>query len=354
MPFHELVHRVVGFSRGLPTIIRFAATIAIVLMLFLIRQVAAGMLPPGYPFLLFFVAILLCSTLFDRGSGLVATFASATLATYFYLEPVGSFRIADPRDTLALALFVVIGATMAFIIEALHVAVENFSRSQRARTLLLREFRHRTRNDLNALVALLNLRARAAPSEAAREGLLEAATHAMAMARVHTHLTPVEDTAEGDPAMVNTGDFIPRLCADIEAAQVGEGLRPVAVMAEAERLLLPSDRAVPLGLVVNEAVTNALKYAFPEERSGTIRVRLVREGEDFVLTIGDDGIGLTAADEPETALRGASRSVARDAGLGTRLLRGLSAQLRGRFSRVAPAEGGTLVTLRFPAGRPGE
>ncbi len=122
-------------------------------------------------------------------------------------------------------------------------------------------------------------------------------------------------------------------------------------MAEAEAHPLDSERAVQLGLTLNEAVTNALKYAFPEERAGTVRVRFAREGGEFVLTVADDGIGLPAEGE----LAGAPPAPApRGSGLGTRLLRALAAQLRGSLSR-RPGEGGvgTVSELRFPCARPG-
>ncbi len=66
----------------------------------------------------------------------------------------------------------------------------------------------------------------------------------------------------------------------------------MALAAEAEMHPLDGERAVQLGLMLNEAVTNALNYAFPEERAGAVRVRSAREGGAFVLTVADDGIGL--------------------------------------------------------------
>jgi hypothetical protein len=91
---------------------------------------------------------------------------------------------------------------------------------------------------------------------------------------------------------LDTRAFVAGLCADLEAAQAGGALRPVALVAEAEAHPLDAERAVPLGLVLNEAVTNALKYAFPGERAGTVRVRFAREGAEFALTVADDGVGL--------------------------------------------------------------
>jgi two-component sensor histidine kinase len=102
-----------------------------------------------------------------------------------------------------------------------------------------------------------------------------------------------------------------------------------------------------LGLALNEMVINVLKYAFPEERAGTVRVRFAREGNEFVLAITDDGIGLPREGETE----GRAPAAPRGSGLGPRLLHALAAQLRGSFSR-RPGEGsiGTFAELRFPAG----
>jgi two-component sensor histidine kinase len=150
---------------------------------------------------------------------------------------------------------------------------------------------------------------------------------------------------------VDTRDFVIGLCSDLDAAQVGEGLRPVALMAEAESHPLDAERAVPLGLVLNETVTNAMKYAFPEERPGAVRVGFARQDDHFVLTVSDDGIGLPPEADLENAPPGQPPP---GSGLGTRLLRALAAQLRGTFNRQPGPEGhGTLSELRFPAAPPG-
>jgi two-component sensor histidine kinase len=373
MSLASLITATVRRTRALPTSVRYAATLLIVAAALLLRLVAEPVLPPGYPFSFFYVAILASSTLFNRGSGLVATAASAVVSTYFFLPPARDFVAADIGHVAALAIFVAVGTTIAVTLEALHTAVADLhqanerlaaarddtaralagtARAERSRALLLREFRHRARNDLGSLVGLLLLRARTAPSEAAQEALREAAQHALALSRVHTRLTPHDDgPAEGEVGVVDTGEFIPGLCTDLDGAQLGEGLRPVALVAEAESHILDAERAVPLGLVLNEAVTNAMKYAFPEERAGTVQVSFARDGEEFVLTIADDGIGLPPEGELE---RAPPDQPQQGAGLGTRLLRALAAQLRGTFRRVpGPGQVGTLAELRFPVQQPG-
>jgi two-component sensor histidine kinase len=94
--------------------------------------------------------------------------------------------------------------------------------------------------------------------------------------------------------------------------------------------------------VATELVANALKYAFPEERAGTVSVGFQREGEGFALTVTDDGVGF----DPAAAPKGT--------GLGGKLVRALVAQLGGRVEvRSGGAQGGTVCTIRFPA-RPAE
>jgi two-component sensor histidine kinase len=373
MSLANLITKFVRRSRALPISIRYGATVAIVVAALSLRLLVDDILPPGYPFAFFYLAILFCSTLFNQGSGLVATATSALLATYFFLPPADQFVMSDLGHLAALLLFMLTGTIIALTLEALHTAVADLqtandelaaarddtsaalnqvARSERLRSLLLREFRHRTRNDLGSLVGLLLLRARTAPSEAAREALKEAAQHALALSRVHSRLTP-EDELPGDAevGVVDTRDFVLGLCIDLDSAQVGEGLRPIALMAEAESHTLDAERAVPLGLVLNETVTNAMKYAFPEERAGAVRVRFLREGEHFLLTVVDDGIGVPPAAELDTAPPGQPSP---GSGLGTRLLRALAAQLRGTFTRQPGPDGaGTLSELRFPAVPPG-
>jgi two-component sensor histidine kinase len=346
-------------TRALPVAVRYVATVAIVLLVFALRHAFVVEVPPISPYSHLLIAVLICSALFNSGSGILATVLSALLGAWFYLPSTGSLELASAQAWTALLLFVLTGAITAGVVEALHRAVAQLQAmhdklllSERARGLLLREFRHRTRNDLNSLVGLLMLRARTAASDAAREGLREAADHALALARVHARLT-LDDGLNHDAErpMVDTRDFVTGLCADIEASLFGGGLRPIRLIADAEAHRISAERAVPLGLVLNETVTNSLKYAFPEDRPGAVHVRFARKGEEFVLTVTDDGIGLP----PEGELVGAPPGkAAQDSGLGTRLLRALAVQLRGHFTRRPGEAGlGTVAEMYFPVAEPG-
>ena len=352
----NLVDRLIYTTRHWPVIARYAATFLVVVGVLALRHMADPILGDHERFMLFFAAILLAATLFDRGSGILATGLSAMAVTYFYLPPPYSLMIANHSQLVSLLLFVGIGTVMACVVEAMHQAIEelqaaqrDLKEGQRLRALLLEEFRHRTRNDLGSLVSILLLRARAATSEATREGLREAADHALALARVHTLLAQ-SSTAHDDAATVDTREFVVGLCNELGRVLFADGLRPIALIADAEHHRLTTERSVQLGLVLNEAITNAFKYAFPEGQGGQVHVHFVRKGGEYVLTVADNGPGLLAAgeliDTPPAPLPQGS-------GLGTRLLRALAAQLRGSYTR-RPGDNdlGTVVELRFPVAGP--
>jgi two-component sensor histidine kinase len=291
--------------------------------------------PDQLPFLFFFPAVLTAGVVLASGSGYLAAGASAVCSVYF-LAPAGRIEVDSVQGLVQIASFVVAACVCACVTESLTNALRARERAERAKRLALEEFRHRTRNDLQSLVSLLMLRARRAGPEA-QAALREAAHHALGLARVHGRLTA---SALGDEPLVDTRAFLCGLVDDIARGAAGDGLRPVALSVDAESHPLSTERAVQLGLVVNECVANALKYAFPDiDQSGEVRVRFSRDGTMFVLTIADDGIGIQ---------HGAA------GGLGTRLLRSLGAQLRGTFTR-GPASGdfGTICLLRFPAAEPG-
>ena len=79
---------------------------------------------------------------------------------------------------------------------------------------------------------------------------------------------------------------------DLVASVDREGDRAIVLKTDIESVLLPTDRAIPIGLIVNELVTNAVKYAFPGELNGTITVVLKREPGELLLTVADDGKGV--------------------------------------------------------------
>ena len=195
-----------------------------------------------------------------------------------------------------------------------------------------RELSHRIGNDLAALAGIATMKARAAEGEEARVSLASLSRRIQTVGSIYGRLRFAADST----ATVDMATFIDSLCADLRSAYIN--LRPVALSVEVEPGVMPLDRAILVGLILNELLTNALKYAFPDDRPGTIRVRLATEaaGDRYrVLTVTDDGIGPDGTEPKGT-------------GFGQKLIRAMMLQLEGRFSLVR-LDGLTCGELRFPS-----
>ena len=336
-------------SRGLPIWARYGATTLLVLLCLGLRFWILGP-GPGLPFLLFFPAIITAGVIFDRGTGIYATFLSAILAAYYFIEPVRSLQIVRATDLLSLTAFVSIALFTASVLEALHIALKTLAKERadlaranaelalaaQQRGTLLGESVHRARNDLQRLAATLKLQAGASGEPAAKVALAVASDRVLALARINTRLDRHRDDGKAE---VDSHDFIDGLIEDLRDAAVG--LRPISLVGQAEAHRLSMARAVPVGMVVNELVGNALKYAFPDEMAGEVVVGFRREGEHFVLTIADNGVGCDPAAPPKGT------------GLGTRISKALSAQLGGQLQVGPAAPLGTRPGLRWTVLFPG-
>lgn len=291
---------------------------------------------PGSPFLLFFLAIIVCAALFDHGAGIFAVLFSAGLAKWFLIEPTGTLNVVRTEDIAGLSVFIAIGLISAAILETLHKvahdladANEQLVASEGEKDLLLQEASHRFKNELTMLSAMLRLQQRSVEDSAASSALSSTADRVQVLAKVHERLQRSSTTA-----VVDTREFISALCDDLGRAIV---LRPIALDVDAESHLLSQERAVPVGLIINELLANALKYAFPDERAGRVTVQFIREGEAYCLNVSDDGIGLAAERD------------AAGTGLGQRLVRAMASQLGGSLEIGSdPQSPGTSATVRFP------
>jgi len=327
-PWIEKLHRMALVSRSMPVALRYSITVVVVLTVAW-AWLAWGNGDQRYPFLIFFPVIFACGALLDRGNGFLATALAALLCDYYMLPPYHSFSIANGADQLALALFVLIGAIMAAVVEALHVGLVDLAiEHERVRTavkdreMLLEELSHRTRNDFANVITLLNLQARSAEGSA-RESLVSAADRVQTIARVHRRL----ELRDGR-VVVDTRSYIGELCADLRLSRLAT--RPIALECAAESHSISLEKAVPLGLIVNESITNAAKHAFPDQRQGIIKVLFERLGDYYRLTIADNGVGQALPRQ--------------GAGIGNRLMQMLAAQLGSKVA-VEPLTPGTAVVV---------
>ena len=163
-------------------------------------------------------------------------------------------------------------------------STEQLKASLREKEVLLKEVHHRVKNDLQVISSLLNLQARHVLDPQALEMFKESQNRVRSIALFHEKLYQSKDLAH-----VEASEYLKTLIANLLAAY---GARPSAVALEAEEVLLGVDVAAPLGLVVNELISNALKHAFPGGHLGQIRVELRRVGETRCrLSVIDNGVG---------------------------------------------------------------
>ena len=200
------------------------------------------------------------------------------------------------------------------------------------KTTLLQEVHHRVKNNLQIISSLLNLQADQVQDAAVLELLAVTRNRVGAMALLHENLYQSESLAR-----LNLPEYVKSLCAHLlRAAGPIRARVQLECHVEPGTISLELDQAVPCGLLLNELVTNALKHAFPGERSGCIRVTLERATPQTVgLTVADDGVGLSVTLDPRAT-----------SSLGLQLVSLLTQQLHGtvNFERGQ----GTAVHILFP------
>jgi two-component sensor histidine kinase len=242
-------------------------------------------------------------------------------------EPGALFDATDARVMEQLAVQLVLAIKLrrkAGVLLRLEQVVKD-------KDILVQEVHHRVKNTIQMTSALLSLQERGSASSEARAALKEAQSRLLVLAKVYEAL--LQPRADEDIGKVNVGAVLETLTGALrEGAPRGGRVRLRTVC---EPLLLDAKDAVPLGLIVNEAVTNALKHGFPGDRAGEVLVTLRCDGLSCTLEIRDDG-------------RGFERPL-REGSLGMRLMVNLARQLRAQF--LVEGEEGTRISLtwRLPA-----
>ena len=210
-------------------------------------------------------------------------------------------------------------------------AEDQLRHSLMERDVLLKEIHHRVKNNLQIISGLLQLQAQSVTDADTVKILRESQHRIESMSLIHKKLYASSDFGEIDLA-----DYIPSLASNLLASYQIVPNR-VTLHLDITPVLLNIDQAIPCGLIVNELVSNALKYAFPDDRTGEIEIRLHTSANQHVdLTIRDNGIGL-----PETLDWNYVQS------LGLSLVHDLAVeQLDGKL--IVERNGGTIFKIEFP------
>jgi two-component sensor histidine kinase len=180
------------------------------------------------------------------------------------------------------------------------------------------------------VTSLLNLRAQRLPSPVARDAVRQAQMRIGALALAHRNLYQRDDIQE-----IELHELLNELCGMLQEVNEADHAA-VQLSVEAEPTRIPADQAIPLALLVTEAVSNAFRHAFRPETDGHIEVRLTSHGHRVHLVVADDGVGL--ADSKEGG------------GMGVTLMHMLAKQLGGDLSVIETA--GTRLEVDFPLAWP--
>ncbi|PHP66233.1 hypothetical protein CSC94_14965 [Zhengella mangrovi] len=281
-------------------------------------------LPGAGPFALA-VPVVLIATLFGGWiAGVVCQSLAGLHAWYFILPIAGSFRFEDSSD--GPRVFVNLAAGFISVLLA-----EIFRRAARKalhdREMLLVELEHRVKNSFASIASIMRMQMRDAPPDA--KALLQSALGRIeSYARAYGYLRFRFD----DTGSVHIDEYLRDLCTALEDTATAD--RRVGFSCKAPRIAINRDKAIVIGLLVNEVATNSIKHAFGEGK-GRISVEFRPDNGGHVLTIADDGQGIS----DETMRSGKS-------GLGLRLIEALAQQGNGTVERTT-GPGGTTFTVNF-------
>ena len=205
-------------------------------------------------------------------------------------------------------------------------ARDRFEALAAERALLMREVNHRVGNSLQLIASLLTLQSNANGNDEVSKALSAATGRVLAVAQVHRRLYTSDDVLS-----VAIDQYLQALIEDLRRSSEGGSAAQLAL--ETEAVSGAPDHAVAIGMIVNELVTNALKYAYPGSR-GSIRVALrnISDGR-ALLSVEDDGVGI-ASDKPKST------------GLGQRIVRAMGEKLRARIVHDTK-HSGTRVLITF-------
>lgn len=300
---------------------------------YVVRQQVDSVLPPGFPYLTFFPAVILTAFIAGLGPGILCAVLSGLAAWYFFIPPINSFSLNGPT-LLALGFYVFVVSVDIAVIHLMAQAVDRLQAERRLTASLydqqrtmFQELQHRVANNLAFIVSLLTLERRRAASPDQAASLNATIARIDVMARLHRRLyDPVGLDA---PLEAHLRDTLRDL---VEMA----GADGVEVVVFASDVKIELSRLITLSMLVSEVAMNSLKHAFHGRADGRIKVTLQQlDAHRLELTISDNGCGLKADKAP-------------GGGLGSRIVENLGAQLGGKI-RVESGPEGVTTRLAFPA-----
>lgn len=211
---------------------------------------------------------------------------------------------------------------------------QQIERSLKEKDVLLKEIHHRVKNNLQIIISLLNLQSGYIKDESTLKAVKDGQLRVRSMALVHEKFYQAEELLE-----INFGEYIEKLCQYLYQAY-GDKTDRIKIRLNVDPIGLDMDTAMPCGLLINEIVSNAYKYAFPGSKEGNILIDFHRSNGFITLSIKDNGVGLPADFQEEGSET-----------LGMQLIQALTGQLDGNL--VIERNNGVSFSVTFPYPRTG-
>lgn len=317
------------------TVPRYAAGIALFIAGSAVRFAADHLLPPGFPFLTFFPAVILATFLAGRGPGIVCGVLSGLAAWYFFVPPLYSFGVNSGVATAMLFYAFVVAVDIMLIDGLVHRQRQledneiRLTLAAERERLLFKELQHRVANNLATVAAMLRLQRRqiAADPHTAVDAIDRANARIELMGEIHRQLY--------DPVSLNL-PLSQQIRRAAEHARVVGSADHVQLYIDVADARLEVGRLMTLVLLITELLGNSFKHAFDGHSAPAVRVTIERAGEGRLrLIVADNGVGLPEATQPPQPRRG----------LGTAIIQGFVTQLGGKMK--VENLGGVTTVVEF-------
>ncbi|GGG49237.1 hypothetical protein GCM10011414_18830 [Croceivirga lutea] len=298
------------------------------------------------PFIFVLGVVVFAGFVNTRVYGRSYLFINIILVSLVFLHDIGDFNlIVNTVPTESKLWFAYLSVLISFFLlggvfgKNLLQAHHNLYKSRKEiesriqeKEMLLKEVHHRVKNNLQTVSSLLNMQSRTVEDQKIRTLIKSSQNRVVSMAIVHEMLYQRDQYL----SKIAVKPYVQELSEYLKRSLKRDASKIQLTIAIPE-LVLGIDTVIPLGLIINEAVTNALKYAFPDDRDGEITITIQKnKSENYTLTIEDNGVGFSENLNPKDLNS-----------LGLKLIYNLTRQLKGNISRTALNGTGTKYVIVF-------
>jgi len=195
---------------------------------------------------------------------------------------------------------------------------------------MLRELQHRIKNSLAIIIGLINMESNRLPDPVIKAVLINIRNRIHSISHLYDLLNNLQNVGE-----IQFNQYIKNMVESLFKSYLKENEK-ISLELHLDKILIDVDIALSVGFILNELVTNSLKYAFPENRSGSIQITLERKNNDVIIDVSDDGIGTPSGFNIDSSK-----------GLGMSLVKLLTEQINGSFKKIC-VDCGTRFRIQFP------